>query len=147
MRLYEIIPGKLYQRGALRRVSPEKGVRLLQEHGITHMLALWHPDSPEIRAAVHYFHYPMPDGKALNRDELWAISRMMADYIHLGGRVLVTCHAGRNRSGLMNALIVRRLLKCSGAQALAEVRARRPNAVANPTFAAYLEGLPGFDGA
>lgn len=62
--------------------------------------------------------------------------------VKTGGVVLVTCRLGLNRSGLVSALAARLILRCSGAEALALVRARRPGALSNPGFVAYLASLP-----
>jgi len=56
-------------------------------------------------------------------------------------RVLVTCHRGLNRSGLVVALALRGLKGWSGARALEYVRSKRPGALFNPGFAAYLTSL------
>lgn len=65
----------------------------------------------------------------------------LARYIEAGGRVLTMCNAGRNRSGLLSALIVRELTGLPGAAAMAVVREHRPNAIANPHFERFLEEL------
>lgn len=58
-----------------------------------------------------------------------------------GERVLVTCMAGRNRSGLVSALALKRLGGMSGHKALRHVQAMRPNALSNPDFAQFLSTL------
>lgn len=72
----------------------------------------------------------------------WARAQAAADVVAeamlRGERVLVTCMAGRNRSGLIAALALRRARNLSGAEAMELVRAARPNALTNPTFSRYL---------
>jgi len=58
-----------------------------------------------------------------------------------GERVLVTCMAGRNRSGLVSALALRRIGGVSGRQALQHVQMMRPTALTNPNFANFLAAL------
>ena len=58
------------------------------------------------------------------------------------GAVVIHCRAGRNRSGLLSALVVRELLRIDGARALAHVQQARPRAIANEAFADYLKELP-----
>ena len=58
-----------------------------------------------------------------------------------GERVLVTCMAGRNRSGLVSALALCRIGGVSGRQALSHVRMMRPTALTNPNFADFLTKL------
>lgn len=55
--------------------------------------------------------------------------------------VLVTCGQGMNRSGLVVALALRLIHGWSGAEAMRRVRDRRPGALYNPAFAAFLEEL------
>lgn len=84
-------------------------------------------------------------GDATMRDLILA-SRMahrVARRVRMGKRVLTTCMAGRNRSGLTNALAVVLLTGCSGPEAREIVRQGRPGALANPVFASFLEQVKG----
>ena len=60
-------------------------------------------------------------------------------------RVLVTCAAGRNRSGLVSALALVHLTGCPGEIAAREVRIRRigARALTNESFNAFLNTVPG----
>lgn len=58
-----------------------------------------------------------------------------------GERVLVTCMAGRNRSGLVSALALCLIGGVSGKQALRHVQMMRPTSLANPDFAKFLTTL------
>jgi hypothetical protein len=51
-----------------------------------------------------------------------------------GGRVLVTCWMGKNRSGLVTALALHGLTGLGGAQILQHIRKARPQALTNPQF-------------
>jgi len=55
-----------------------------------------------------------------------------------GGRVLVTCQAGLNRSGLVSALSLIMLDGMTGRQVVARVRSRRTGSLFNPSFVAAL---------
>jgi hypothetical protein len=70
-------------------------------------------------------------------------SKLVAAHIMSGDKVLVTCMAGRNRSGLVTALALVRLYGVSGGDAMRIVRMRRLAAtgevLSNPHFAAILE--------
>jgi hypothetical protein len=147
--IYEIIPGKLYQRGEIHHFSPDLKARGLAYYGITHAVALapkwpdtdlveWDPD------IFGYTHMPITDGelKPGSGMALKVIAARMADDINAGGCVLSMCEAGRNRSGLMSALIVRKIFGMSGADALEYVQTQRPNALANEHFAEFLRELP-----
>ena len=57
-------------------------------------------------------------------------------------RILITCMAGRNRSGLITALLLRKALQMNSQAAIAKVKeARGPHALSNPTFVRYLMSL------
>ena len=51
------------------------------------------------------------------------------------------CAQGRNRSGLVSALIAARVLGLTGTEAMAHVRERVPEAITNEAFAAWLDAL------
>ncbi len=67
----------------------------------------------------------------------------VADVVRRGGRVLVTCAMGRNRSGLVSGLAIHMLTGLPGAHVLAEIQRLRPGALTNQWFARALERLPG----
>mgnify|MGYP001618010290 CR=1 FL=1 len=141
MRIYTIIPDALYQSPRFSHVTNK--VDWLEQLGVTVVVNLWKPD-PEMQAqtAINYIHLPIPDGKTLDPDPLLSLADELAAGIPLGERTLVHCYGGKNRSGLMSALIVRAHYRISGGLALRAVREGRPRAVANETFADYLEKLP-----
>ena len=72
--------------------------------------------------------------------KLRAIARLGASLIADGHRVLSHCGMGYNRSALMAGLILVEL-GMSGAQAVERLRQRRPGALYNDGFAAFLESL------
>lgn len=65
-----------------------------------------------------------------------------ADAIRMGGRVLVTCQQGKNRSGLVSALTVHRLQGLSGEACVAVVKRARRIALTNPQFVEALARIP-----
>lgn len=58
--------------------------------------------------------------------------------LNAGKRVLVTCMAGRNRSGLVSALVLMTRRGLTGEEAVAYIQAKRPNALSNDSFAEWL---------
>lgn len=70
-------------------------------------------------------------------------SRAVAEKVRAGKRVLVTCHQGRNRSGLVAALSIYRLTGWPGSRCVSHVRSRRPNALTNRYFTRAVEVLRG----
>jgi protein-tyrosine phosphatase len=71
-------------------------------------------------------------------------SRLVAAYVAEGRKVLVTCMAGRNRSGLVTAMAICRLYGVSGREAMWHVKRKRRSpsgeALTNPQFESLLEG-------
>jgi acetoin utilization deacetylase AcuC-like enzyme len=62
-------------------------------------------------------------------------ARRVVEELRLGGRVLVSCAAGLNRSGLVTALALAALEPATPmADHIARVQARRPGALGNPHF-------------
>lgn len=95
---------------------------------------------------VRIVRVPLDDNPRLppNAHEVEQIMKAAADAANIvrrGGKVLITCAAGWNRSGLITATALR-YLGMSGAQATAHVQARREDALINPAFVAFLKPLP-----
>ena len=59
---------------------------------------------------------------------------VVAQYVRNGARVLVTCQQGRNRSGLVTALALHRLMRFPGRECVRMVQEARPGALTNEHF-------------
>lgn len=141
--VYEILPGQLYQRGKLHHYTLEPKMAGILRYGITRIVALAPPvPDPDLVGWDGFLNFPIPDGRLKNRLAILALACDLAAGIEDGGCVLTMCNAGRNRSGLLSALIVRELSGISGAAAMEVVRLHRPRAIANPNFEEFLESLP-----
>ena len=68
-------------------------------------------------------------------------SKRVEGIIKTGGRVLVTCMQGLNRSGLVVAMTLHRLTGLPGHRCVEAVQARRANALMNESFVHALAGL------
>jgi protein-tyrosine phosphatase len=141
MRAIEVSPG-LWIRGQIN-IIPSQAILQLHEKNIHSLLSV----SPQgdglwSQHVIDYRHQPLSDGKNISPliDELadWVWERVL-------GGVMVTCHAGRNRSGLIVAKVLMRLYTLTGEEALEVLRSKRPGAIANPAFEEYLKGLPKYD--
>lgn len=66
----------------------------------------------------------------------------VADAVMADAKVLVTCMAGRNRSGLVSGVALHTLTGKSGRECANYIRGRRTNALTNPAFYKALCGLP-----
>jgi hypothetical protein len=96
---------------------------------------------PGLRSVVHA---PIDDAIP-SPDEIATVvnaAKLVAEEIKRGGKVLVTCMQGRNRSGLISALAIRSLYGFSGKQVLLQVQTMRQNALTNPSFQQLLADLP-----
>lgn len=103
-------------------------------------------DKPTERARVLFA--PNKDGLLSRRQLQTAASaaRRAANTYKAGGRVLITCAAGRNRSGLVTALALHFVSGCGGAAAAEIVKARRQAptgpALSNPIYDQFLRSVP-----
>lgn len=69
-------------------------------------------------------------------------ARIVAERVAAGKKVLVTCMAGLNRSGMVTALALHQITGWSGADIVEHVQASREMALCNETFAKYIASLP-----
>ena len=100
------------------------------------------PSSDDL-GELTYVKAPLEDGETLPEPVLLDhLTGLVVDLVRQGRRVLVHCTFGKNRSGLVMALVVREVLGCDGATALARVRAVRERAVNNDAFSEWLSDLP-----
>lgn len=70
-----------------------------------------------------------------------AASRAVARAFREGKKVLVSCMQGRNRSGLVMALTLHRLYGMAGERCRGYIRAKRPHALTNESFNAFLDAI------
>ena len=99
--------------------------------------------SAEELGELTYVKAPLEDGETLPDQVLLDhLTSLVVDLMRDGRRVLVHCTFGKNRSGLVMALVVREVLGCDGPTALARVREVRENAVNNDAFNDWVSALP-----
>lgn len=112
-------------------LEPE-GVRVVidLEGGIDHGV-------PVLPNHTLYLYFPIFDEDLPDLDRLHGIASLGARLVRSGQPVLSHCGAGFNRSALVAGLILVEL-GWSGSDALNRLRQRRPGALFNDTFAAYL---------
>lgn len=87
---------------------------------------------------------PFDDTHAITPEELstarWAAGKVTSAVL-AGKKVLVTCQAGLNRSGLVNGIALRDIKKISGVEAVMVIQGRRQMALFNDTFARHVRNL------
>lgn len=119
--------------------------RELADAGFTALVLCAEEYQPRSRSFpnVHVYHAPNDDAKRLPSAEegriAMAAAQWVAGRILLGDTVLVTCHAGRNRSGLVSALALWRLTGKSIQACAQRVMKRRPLALTNRYFLHWLQ--------
>lgn len=87
-----------------------------------------------------YVYFPIFDEDLPDLARLDAVASLGTRLLESGQRVLSHCGMGFNRSALVAGMIlVRRGM--NGKDAVARIRSRRPGALFNETFEAYLESL------
>lgn len=143
MRVYELLPGQLYLSARTHQLTDAECTALVERYRLTGVLNLWHTPDPRIEALVAWYeNEPIPDGQ-MNPNVALTVEVFadeVAERIAQGGCILLHCWGGRNRSGLVAALVLMRINKLTGVQALAAVKAIRKGALVNEHFVRYLEG-------
>lgn len=155
MTLAEVYP-RLFQAGArsLEKVPLAERIRACVGYDITVVVnvdngkkgdpARGRDDEFAFNFFGEYLHVPIGDNSTIAEDlaDVQQAVHKAALAIRSGHAALTHCRYGVNRSGFVNALIIRELEQCTGAEALAMLRQRRPGAVkGNHHAESYLEGL------
>ena len=95
---------------------------------------------PSLPGHILYVYFPIFDEDLPDLARLDAICSLGTRLLESGQKVLSHCGMGFNRSALVaGVILVQRGL--SGVEAVARIRRRRPGALFNETFEAYLESL------
>lgn len=137
MELYEIIPGKLYQSP---QIDTWAVVQQLRPQMIICLSSLDAAIPGDVNEFVYTF-WPIADGPLPNLRILRRIAELAVAVIDGGGKVLSHCAAGINRASLMNGSILYEMTDLTGPDVVALLRQKRPGALTNQTFAAYLQAL------
>ena len=95
---------------------------------------------PTLPGECLYVYFPILDEQLPPIAKLHGIAKLGASLVRDGHVVLSHCGMGFNRSALVAGLILVEL-GMPGKEVVTHLRARRPGALFNETFAAYLESL------
>jgi hypothetical protein len=90
---------------------------------------------------VIYVYFPFADEGVPTLHKLQAVARLGADLVRERERVLVHCQMGLNRSALVAGLVLVHN-GMSGSEAVTRLQERRPGALYNEVFAAFLAKQP-----
>ncbi len=124
---------------------------LLRGLAIDELYDLSDPDGDSwspILEGTEFHKSTMLDDEDFHPDDFAAVAASVSANVAAGRRTFVHCTFGKNRSGLVIALVLRELEGLTGEQALERVRDLRLNAVNNPAYASWLValGAPGEHG-
>ena len=143
MEIFEIVKDKLYQSGAPEDVGEWQPVQALKIDVVLDLFGTLDPGVPTAPNSILYIFWPIEDHPQLPDVQVMTILvDTIVRLIGAGHKVLVHCHKGKSRSGMINALVAMQLLGISGADAVDLVRRQRPGALGNQAFATYVQGLP-----
>ncbi len=96
---------------------------------------------PTVPNHLVYVYFPIQDGELPDLNKLDAVARLGADLVQQGHRVLSHCGMGFNRSALIAGVILTHL-GMDGKDAVNLLREKRPGALFNEKFCAYVQSLP-----
>jgi hypothetical protein len=95
---------------------------------------------PTVPNRCLYVYFPIFDEELPTLTKLRSVAKLGASLVRDGHAVLSHCGMGFNRSALVAGLILNEL-GMPGPHAVERLRARRPGALFNERFAAFLESL------
>ncbi|HLJ60546.1 MAG TPA: dual specificity protein phosphatase [bacterium] len=143
MEIFEILKDRLYQSGAPEEAAEWASIHALGIDTVVDLFGTLDPGVPTEPNSILYIFWPIADHAELpDLTILNVLVDTVVRLIQLNHKILVHCHRGKSRSGLINALVAMKIFGITGAEAVDLVRRQRPGALANPVFAAYLEALP-----
>jgi len=128
--------------------APPQGP-ILREMGFSMVVLCANESQPQASRfeGIEVLHAPNDDNPMRDptRDELnraLEAARQVARRIRDGKKVLVTCMAGLNRSGLVCGLTLHMLTGWAGSRCVQEVQAKREAALCNESFVKVLTRIP-----
>ena len=136
-----ILP-RLYQGAA----PPADATLMLYGFNVLVLCAIEYQPKRELFGGVTVLRCPFGDNydvrlTSVERRLIFDTSARVIRALRAGARTYVSCAMGLNRSGLVNALVVRDMTGSSGREARQWVQSRRPGALQNPHFGLLLDGL------
>lgn len=90
---------------------------------------------------ILYIYFPILDSGLPDLEILHSVARLSADLCRKGESILTHCKMGLNRSALLLGVILT-YLGIPGSEAMQILKHKRPGALFNPNFSAYLSSLP-----
>lgn len=120
----------------------------LYEQGIQVLVlceAEWQPSAVDF-PNILVIHCPLEDELEPmayeDRVQVTDVAREVTALLSRNLRTLVTCYQGRNRSGLVNAMVLMNRYGITGDEAIRRVRVARPTSLVNPHFCEAIRKTP-----
>lgn len=147
-RAHEVIHDRLWMSASPAKWRPGKFDEFLDAHDIKHVVALCKRPPVEVDGrglyrGVDVMHVVCVDShKTVDPKIPQYVVPHVVQWVRDGERTLVSCLAGRSRSGIACGLAIRELFGLNGSQTLEQLRAGRPNAIKREGPEAWLRALP-----
>jgi hypothetical protein len=148
-RAHEVIHDALWMSATPAKWRPGAFEDFVYDHDIKHVVALCNRPPTDASFGLHLDapidvrHCPVVDSHKTVAPEIpQVIVPWVVDWVRKRERTLVSCLAGRSRSGMTCALVIREVFDLSGEQALEQLRAGRPRAIKREGPEAWLKALP-----
>lgn len=142
MRIYEIIPNKLYMSRKTSGISVENKLRSIMERDIDVVVNLCCATDEELKYEVfEYIRFPQPDKVRPDVDAYNRMAEYLIGKMEKGHVVLVHCAGGRNRSGFMCALLLMHWTGMSGIEARKVIQEKRPGSLSRKIITDALDEL------
>lgn len=147
MRAHEVIHDRLWMSASPAKWRPGKFKQFVQAYDIKHVVALCnrppYAEGDDWDDGVDVWHLPLVDShKTVDPQIPQVVVPKVVGWLRAGERTLVSCLAGRSRSGITCGLAIRELFDLTGEQALEQLRAGRPRAIKREGPEAWLRSLP-----
>lgn len=122
VRLNEILPNKLYQRGQFVTFPWQAKMDMLNKYDIGLVVNLWVRPDPELhtKQGLIYIHWPISGAERPRMAD--SMIDLINDHMCSGTKILIHCEAGVNRSIWLAAKLVARYNNISGSESLEHVK-------------------------
>ena len=142
MRIYEIIPKKLYMSRKTSGIAPRNKLPAIKNHKIDVIVNMCCATDEEVKYEVfEYIRFPQPDKVRPDINTYNPMAEYLIGKMEKGHVVLVHCSGGRNRSGFMCGLIVMHWTGMNGIDARKLIQEKRPGSISRKIISDALDEL------
>lgn len=135
----EIVPGKIYQRGAILTWPLATKLAVVTDLNIGLIVNFWPKLDPNIESLpCAYWHIPVEENRLMLQPWIVGLAQPALDFAG-DAAILVLCEAGRGRSVFFSALLARYCAGPCGANLLEFIQSRVPGHSLKPELQTYLK--------